>query len=116
MHDTSLLSNKPRKLLHVVASKKFPEFAGKIHRNCCMREFLFHKLVIRLRDAIRRKHSEIWTTNWWFLLHDNAAAHRSVLVRDFLAKNKVTTLEHPPSSTDLAAADLYLFPRLKSVL
>jgi hypothetical protein len=40
------------------------------------------------------------------------------LVNDFLAKNNVTTLEHPPNSTDLAVADtyLYLFPRLKSAL
>jgi len=70
-----------------------------------MREFLFHKLVIRLRDAVRRKRPEIWTNNSWFLLHDNVPAHRSVLVKDSLAKNKGTTLQHPPCSTDLAAAD-----------
>jgi transposase len=51
-----------------------------------------------------------------FLLHDNAPAHRSVLVKDFLAKTKVTTLELPPQSSYLAPADFYLFPRLKSVL
>jgi len=73
-------------------------------------------LVIHLRDAVRSKRFEIWTTNWWFLLHDNAPAHRSGLVKDFLAKNKVTITEHPPCSTDLAAADLYLFLRLKSAL
>ena len=28
-------------------------------------------------------------------LHDNAPAHRSVLVKDFLATNNVTTLEQP---------------------
>jgi hypothetical protein len=38
---------------------------------------------------------EKWRTNSWFLLHDSAPAHRSVLVNDFLAKNNVTTLEHP---------------------
>jgi hypothetical protein len=81
-----------------------------------MREFLLHELVFRLRFAVRRIRPEIWTTNWWFLLHDNAPAHRSVLVKDFLAKNKATTLEHPPCSTDLAAADSYLFLRLKSAL
>ena len=40
----------------------------------------------------------------------------SFLVRDLLAKNKVTTLEHPPYSCGLTAADFHLFPRLKSVL
>jgi hypothetical protein len=35
---------------------------------------------------------------------------------NFLAKNKLTTLEHPPYSFDPAAADFYLFLRLKSAL
>jgi hypothetical protein len=38
------------------------------------------------------------------------------LVKDFLAKNSVTTLELPPYSPNLAADDSYLFPRLKSAL
>jgi hypothetical protein len=33
-------------------------------------------------------------TNNWFPLHDNAPAHQSVSVKDFLAKNNVTTLQH----------------------
>jgi hypothetical protein len=37
-------------------------------------------------------------------------------VKDFLAENNVTTLEHPPYSLDLAAADFYLFRRLKSAV
>jgi len=40
-----------------------------------------------------------------FLQHDNAPAHRSVLVTDFLAKKNVTTPEHPSYSPDLAPAD-----------
>jgi hypothetical protein len=67
----------------------------------------------RLRDAVRRKRSEKWRTNSWFLLHDNAPAHRSVLVKHFLAKNNVTTLELTP---ELAPADFYLFPQLKPAL
>jgi hypothetical protein len=43
------------------------------------------------------------------ILNDNAPAHRSVLVKGLLAKNNVTTLEHPPHWPDLAAADFYLF-------
>jgi len=35
---------------------------------------------------------------------------------DFLAKNDLTTLQHPTFSPDVAAADLYMFPRLKSAL
>jgi len=59
---------------------------------------------------------EKWRTSSWFLLHDNAPAHWLVLVKDFIVKNNVTTLEHLPYSSDLASADFYLFPRLKSTL
>jgi hypothetical protein len=52
----------------------------------------------------------------WFLLHDNAPAHRSYLVTDFLAKNNVKTLQHTPYSLNLALADFYLFLQLKSAL
>jgi hypothetical protein len=45
-----------------------------------------------------------------FILHDNAPTHRSVLVKDFVAKNNVTTLEHPTYSLDLAAADFLPVP------
>jgi transposase len=51
-----------------------------------------------------------------FLLNDDTAAHRPVLVKDFLTENTVTALEHPLYCPDLAAAAFYLFPRLKSAL
>jgi hypothetical protein len=38
------------------------------------------------------------------------------LVKDFIAKNGVTALEHTSYSPDLASADFYLFPQLKSAL
>jgi hypothetical protein len=55
---------------------------------------MYIDILRRLRDAVRRKRPEKWRTNSWFLLHENALAHRSVLVTDFLAKSNVTTLEH----------------------
>ena len=45
------------------------------------------------------KRPEKWTIDRRFLLHNNAPAHRSVLVKDVLAKNNVTTLDHPPLLT-----------------
>jgi len=48
--------------------------------------------------------------NSWFLLHDNAPAHQSVSVKDFLAKNNVKTLEPPPYSPDLDPDDFCLLP------
>jgi hypothetical protein len=73
-------------------------------------DFLRH-----LRDAVKRECPERWKTNSWFLLHDNAPAHRSVSVMNFLAHNNVTKLELPPPLR-LIPADFYLFPRLKSAL
>jgi len=70
----------------------------------------------RIRDAVRRKRFEKCRTSSWLLLHDHAPAHRPVLIKDFLAKNHMTTLEYPPYSIDLTAAESYLFPRLKSAL
>jgi len=69
----------------------------------------------RLRDAVKRKLPEKWGTNSWFLIHDNAPAHWSLLIKDFLAKN-VTTLVHPAYFPHLAPADYYLFSRPKSTL
>jgi transposase len=41
---------------------------------------------------------------------DNGPAHRSVSVKDVLAKNNVTALECAPHSPDLAPVPFYLFP------
>ena len=65
----------------------------------------------RRRDAVRRKRSEKCP----FLLHDNAAAHRSVLVKDFLEKNNVITLEHSPQSPDLIQL-IFTFPSTEIII
>jgi len=77
---------------------------------------MYIDILRRLRDAIRRKRPEKWRTNSWFRHHDNAPAHRSVLVQDFLAESNVTTPDHPPFSPDLATAGFYLFRGMKSTL
>ena len=76
---------------------------------------MYIDILRRLRDAVRRKRPEKWRANNWFLLHDNAPAHRSVSANDFLAKNNATTLKHPPYSPILASVEFYLL-RLKSAL
>jgi len=55
----------------------------------------YNDVLRRLRGKVRRKRAKKWRTNSWFLFHDNALAHPSVLVKDFLGKNNITTLEHP---------------------
>jgi hypothetical protein len=52
----------------------------------------------------------------WFLLHDNAPSHNATIVKQFMAQRKVTVLNHPPYLPDLAPADYFLFPKVKSHL
>ena len=77
---------------------------------------MYVEILRRLRDAIRRKRPDKWAQKNWLLLHDNAPSHRSLLVKQYLAKHGVTTLEHPPYSPDLAPCDFYLFPRIKNAI
>ncbi|KAJ4437672.1 hypothetical protein ANN_17817 [Periplaneta americana] len=48
----------------------------------------YKEILGRLRDSIRRKRPELWRTKNWLLLHDNAPAHRSVLVQEELARQQ----------------------------
>jgi hypothetical protein len=70
----------------------------------------------RLRESIRRKRPHLWRNNSWILHHDNAPAHASLLIRDFLAKHETSVLPQTPYSPDLAPADFSLFQELKSTL
>jgi len=69
-----------------------------------------------LREAVRRKRPEAWTNNTWMLHHDNAPAHASLLIREILTKHETTVVPQLPCSPDLAPADFFLFPKLKSSL
>jgi len=69
-----------------------------------------------IRHAFRRKRAEKWRTKSCFPFHDNAPTNRPVFGNDFLAKNNMTTLEHPSFSPDLDPAGFHSFPRLKSAL
>jgi transposase len=70
----------------------------------------------RLREAIHRKRPQLWMNQSWVLHHNNAPAHSLNLVHNFLAKNEMTVVPQPPYSLDLAPADLFPFPKLKSTL
>jgi hypothetical protein len=52
----------------------------------------------------------------WYLLHDNAPEHSSGVISEFLVKRGIPVLSHLPYSPDLAAVDIYLFPKLKIVM
>jgi len=60
-----------------------------------------------------RKQPEMWKNGNWLLHHDNVPAHTSLVVREFLTKNNMTTVLHPAYSPDLAPCDFYVFPKMK---
>ena len=68
---------------------------------------MYSDILRRLWGAVRRKRPGKCRTNSWFLLHDNAPAHRSVMIKDFLAEGNVTTPKHPIYSPDLAPAHVF---------
>jgi len=77
---------------------------------------LYQEVLSRLRDAVRRKRPELWENQTWMLHHDNAPAHELLLIRSYLAKHQTSVVPHPPYSPDLAPADFFLFPKLKTTL
>jgi hypothetical protein len=66
-------------------------------------------------ESIRRKPPDNWkNNNNWFLHHDNAPAHTSLVVRQFLTSKNITVIPHPsPYLPDLAPCDVFLFPKIK---
>ena len=50
------------------------------------------------------------------ILHDNAPAHKSATVQEYLKESGLNVLDHPPYSPDLSPCDFWLFPSLKETL
>jgi len=79
-------------------------------------EQLYQETVARLRDAVRRKRPEMWENQTWMLLHDNVPTHVSLLISSYLAKYQISVVPHPTYSPELAPAEFFLFPKLKTTL
>jgi hypothetical protein len=50
----------------------------------------------------RTRPLKLWREQTWLLHHDNAPSHTFVLTQQFLVKNKMAVIPHPPYSPDLA--------------
>jgi len=53
------------------------------------------EVLTRLRESVRRKRPGLWTDKW-ILHHDNTPAHDVLRFCEFLAKNSITKMYHPP--------------------
>jgi len=71
------------------------------------------EILRRLRENVRCKWPEMSKNADWLLHHDNAPAHASLDVREFLTNNNMTTVPHLAYSPDLAPCDFYVFPKMK---
>jgi len=81
----------------------------KVNQQCYL------QVLTGLREYVRRKRPGLWPDKW-ILHHDDAPAHDALRVHEFLAKNFITKMYHPPYSPDLAPCDFWLFPKLKNAL
>jgi len=76
----------------------------------------YEGVMERLLNRIRYVRPGMCESGNWFLLHENAPSHNATMVKQFLGQRKVTVLNHPPCLLDLAPADYFLFPNVKSHL
>ncbi len=75
----------------------------------------YEGVLTRLREAIRKKRPEK-RKNGWLLHHDNDPRHTSFRILNFLAKHKITCMNHPPYSAGMAPCDFWVFSKLKANL
>jgi histone-lysine N-methyltransferase SETMAR len=73
------------------------------------------KALARFLKVFKAKRT-IMSYQDWFLHWENAPVHTAATVQEYLAAKGIKTLRHPPYSPDLAPADFFLFPRVKSEL
>ena len=56
----------------------------------------------------------MWKNSTWILNQDNAPAHETISIQQFLAKT-ISVLEHPPDRPDPAPCDFFFYSRGSSL-
>jgi hypothetical protein len=84
------------------------EFIPQSHR---VNKTYYMEILKRLREDVRRKKPELWP-NVCILHHDNAVAHKTLSVKQCLAQK----IDYRNGTSDLAASDFWLFPKIDSAL
>ena len=69
--------------------------------------FYKHRILVKLKKYFEKCRPKTGLRRVCFF-HDNAPAHTSSVVNDFLEMEIVTVLSHPPYTPDLAPADFFL--------
>lgn len=89
-----------------VATPSGRSITGTFYKNNVLKKVKNYYLKRRPKTGIRHI----------CLIHDNAPAHKSKIVQDYLLQETINQLPHPPYSPDLSPCDFFLFPRLKKML
>ena len=63
------------------------------------------EVLKRLGETVGQKRPDLFANNSWILHHDNAPAHTTLSVREFLATKQITVLEHAAYSPDLSPSE-----------
>ncbi len=71
-------------------------------------------ILARLREAIWRKRPVLWKENSYRLLHDNTPGHKANKTVTRMMETDLKLIHHHPYSPDLAPANFWFFPLLKS--
>ena len=79
-------------------------------------KFYRESVLTQLVDFYQRHRPRTGVSAASKLLHDNATAHKSATLQEYLKESGLNVLDHPPFSPDLAPCDFWLLPRLKEML
>ena len=74
------------------------------------------EVLREFRKRFRWKRPALFKSGQWHFQLDNAPAHNSSLITDYLSKMGINTVPQPPYSPDLAPCNFCLFPKLKEKL
>ena len=74
------------------------------------------EVLREFRKRCRRKKPALFKSGQWHFHQDNAPAHNSSLVTDYLTKMGIKIVPYPPYRPYLAPCDFWLFPKLKERL
>ena len=94
----------------------FSDIRGVVHMDWVsesqtLNRVCYKEVLTNLRGRVRERRPEMWKNGSWVLHHDNAPTHIALSVKTFLTKHKITMLQHPPYSPDLAPCDFFYFQR-----
>ena len=92
-------------LIRKVQSFKFQSGKVVLSLESFTEKVFFLNLLISIRNADRTLVSA--ASNY---SHDDAPAHKSAMVQEYLKESGLDVLDHPPYRPDLSPCDFWLFP------